>query len=61
MDVVVGIIVLVNVGLIEVGLNGVGGCIEVNGICVLVFLVNIVVWIDCGGVWDFIGFVEVKL
>lgn len=61
MDVVVGIIVVENVGFIEVGLFGVGWCIEVIGICVLVFLVNIVVWIDCGGVWDVIGFVEIKL
>lgn len=61
MDVDVGIIVFENVGLIEVWLFGVGWCIKVNGIIVLVFLVNILVWIDCGGVWDIIGFVEVKL
>lgn len=42
-DVVAGIIVLVNVGLIEAGLNGVGGCTEVNGTCVPVLPVNIVV------------------
>lgn len=52
MDVVVGIIVVENVGLIEVGFFGVGWCIKVKGICVIVFLVNIVVGVDCGGVWD---------
>lgn len=52
---------LVNVGLIEAGLNGVGGCTEVNGTCVPVLPVNIVVWTDCGGARDVIGFAEVKL
>lgn len=61
MDVDVGIIVFENVVLIEVWLFGVGWCIKVNGISVLVILVNSLVWIDCGGVWVVIGFVEVKL
>lgn len=52
---------LVNVGLIEAGLNGVGGCTEVNGTCVPVLPVNIVVWTDYGGARDVIGFAEVKL
>lgn len=56
-DVVAGIIVLVNVGLIEAELIGVGWCTEVNGTCVPVLPVNIVVWTDCGVT----GFAEVKL
>lgn len=60
-DVVAGIIVLVNVGLIEAELIGVGWCTEVNGTCVPVLLVNIVVWTDCGGARDVTGFAEVKL
>lgn len=59
-DVVAGIIVLVNVGLIEAELIGVGWCTEVNGTCVPVLPVNIVVWTDCGGARDVIGF-NVKL
>lgn len=57
----VGIIVFENVGLIVVWLFGVGWCIKVIGISVFGILVNSLVWIDCGGVWDVIGFVEVKL
>lgn len=60
-DVVAGIIVLVNVGLIEAELIGVGWCTEVNGTRVPVLPVNIVVWTNCGGARDVIGFAEIKL
>lgn len=51
-DVVAGIIVVENVGLIEAGFFGVGWCTKVKGTCVIVLPVNIVVGADRGGARD---------